>query len=297
MPNRILRESVWTSESLNAVSLAAEGFFLKILPYADDFGRFDARLPVIKGRVVPLRNVRLTEIEEWLAELAGAGMVRFYEVRGVRYGFIPSWDRWNEKRAKASRYPAPEEGVMCEQPQVDASAREHTQADENKCGSIRDLIREARSEKREARSERPAAPPPPPARAGSPADLVRAWNDHRGPLPEAKGLSQSRLRHAKARLADVSDLERWAEAIRRVAASPFCRGESERGWRATFDWLLQPDTLNRIEEGKYDPPAPVPSTRPPIPDWKARQEAEDERRAAEDIAEAVRLRKEAGLAC
>jgi len=42
------------------------------------------------------------------------------------------------------------------------------------------------------------------------------------------------------------------EALQRVAKSPFCRGQSERGWRADIDWMLRPDTLTKITEGKYD---------------------------------------------
>jgi hypothetical protein len=36
-------------------------------------------------------------------------------------------------------------------------------------------------------------------------------------------------------------------------ASPFCRGETgDRGWRASFDFLLKPDTATKVLEGKYD---------------------------------------------
>lgn len=38
----------------------------------------------------------------------------------------------------------------------------------------------------------------------------------------------------------------------RISTSDFCRGKNERGWVATFDWLLQPDTAIKVLEGKYD---------------------------------------------
>ena len=68
-------------------------------------------------------------------------------------------------------------------------------------------------------------------------------------LPMSKG----RATHAKQRLREVPDLTRWAAAIRRAAASPFCRGDNDRAWLADIDFLLRPDTLAKIEEGKYDP--------------------------------------------
>jgi hypothetical protein len=96
-----------------------------------------------------------------------------------------------------------------------------------------------------------------PARRPSPKTLLETWNREKGSLPEAKGLSGPRERHARTRLGETPDLERWAAAVRRIARSPFCLGSNDRGWRATFDWLLQPDTLLKVEEGKYDPPGAV----------------------------------------
>lgn len=107
-----------------------------------------------------------------------------------------------------------------------------------------------------------------PARRPSPASLLETWNRERGPLPEAKGLSGPRERHARTRLGETPDLERWAAAVRRIARSPFCLGSNDRGWRATFDWLLQPDTLLKVEEGKFDPPWAIrvlPGAHPPRP--------------------------------
>jgi hypothetical protein len=34
--------------------------------------------------------------------------------------------------------------------------------------------------------------------------------------------------------------------------SAFCRGENDRGWRADFDFLLQPKSFTKLLEGAYD---------------------------------------------
>lgn len=141
-----------------------------------------------------------------------------------------------------------------------------------------------------------------------PADLIRTWNENRGPLPEARGLGRSRTAPARARLEEVPDLARWAAAVRRIAESPFCRGEvpgKDGGspWVATLDWLLRPDTLLRIEEGKYDdrrcPSAEATQERQrrEAAERRARQAEEDERRSAREIAEAIEMRRKAGLLC
>jgi len=86
----------------------------------------------------------------------------------------------------------------------------------------------------------------------TPAMLLDTWNANRGPLPAVKSLSPKRVKVAKSRLHEVPDLDRWVAAVKRIAGSSFCRGEGKTAWVANFDWLLRPDTLLKIEEGRYD---------------------------------------------
>ena len=59
--------------------------------------------------------------------------------------------------------------------------------------------------------------------------------------------------HALAiRLRDPFFAAHWREAIQRTAASPFCTGKSERGWRANLDWFLTAGSVEKILEGNYD---------------------------------------------
>ena len=109
MPNRILKESIWRSESLNKCSLDAQAFFVRMIPYPDDFGRFDARTPIIRATLYPLRYAEITEkkIESWLDEVVKAGMVKIYEVEGVKYGYFTNWNKHQQQRVKKSKYPDP----------------------------------------------------------------------------------------------------------------------------------------------------------------------------------------------
>ena len=58
--------------------------------------------------------------------------------------------------------------------------------------------------------------------------------------------------------------EEPADVMHRIARSRFLRGGGERGWVATFDWLIRNDTSAvRILEGVYDdkPQAAPPKQR------------------------------------
>ena len=91
----------------------------------------------------------------------------------------------------------------------------------------------------------------------SPRQLAEAWNEHRHPSqpevkPETLTAGSKRWNQAKSRLADNPSMDYWVEIIKRIAASNFCRGDNDRGWRASFGFLVQPETHIKATEGAYD---------------------------------------------
>ena len=82
--------------------------------------------------------------------------------------------------------------------------------------------------------------------------IIRVWNDHRGKLAGIRGCSASRQKHIGARWAENPSEAYWLEVVQRIAGSEFCSGKNDRGWKADFDFLLQPDTSFKVLEGKYD---------------------------------------------
>ncbi|MFG1284867.1 hypothetical protein [Xanthobacter autotrophicus] len=77
-------------------------------------------------------------------------------------------------------------------------------------------------------------------------------------LPTGQVLSRKRRGALKHRLAECGGLEGWRLAMDRVRASPFLRGENDRGWRASLAFFLKPDNIAKLMEGAYDP---APATR------------------------------------
>ncbi len=77
------------SRRLNAVSLLAELAFFRLHCVCDDFGTFEADPYLINSQAFP-RRAEVTEADAGRAveELAAAGLVELYEVRGERYGQI-----------------------------------------------------------------------------------------------------------------------------------------------------------------------------------------------------------------
>jgi hypothetical protein len=93
-----------------------------------------------------------------------------------------------------------------------------------------------------------------PPEASRAAALQRLWNELAAPgLPRWRETSAKRRKAAEARLRErsIEGPSGWREVIERINASAFCRGGGKDGWRASPDWILQPDTAAKVLEGKY----------------------------------------------
>ena len=84
-------------------------------------------------------------------------------------------------------------------------------------------------------------------------DVLREkWNQiTTPPIPRCQALSDKRRRAASLRL-EEHGLDLMIDGFAAINSSRFCRGENERGWRATFDWAVKPDVCVRAIEGKYE---------------------------------------------
>lgn len=83
---------------------------------------------------------------------------------------------------------------------------------------------------------------------------VKAYNAmaERAGLAQVQKLHDTRKAKLLARLKDCGGLEGWAEALRKVKASPFLTGQNDRGWRADFDFLMRESSFTKLMEGAYD---------------------------------------------
>ena len=88
--------------------------------------------------------------------------------------------------------------------------------------------------------------------------LADRWNTLCPTLPSVREIGKSRHGKIRLRIRERSR-DQWDEVLRRLEASPFCHGANERGWVATFDWLIANDENGtKVLEGKYDPrPGPT----------------------------------------
>ena len=105
MPNRIIKESICTSENIDQLSAFQETFFYRLIVNCDDYGRMDGRPKVLSSRLFPLRDIKLSQITEAMNALLAAELIILYEKDGHLYIQMKTWDHHQTIRAKKSKYP------------------------------------------------------------------------------------------------------------------------------------------------------------------------------------------------
>lgn len=108
MPNRIIKESLCSSEKIASLSDFEFRLWVGLITQADDAGRGDARPAIIKGRVFPFRErLSIKDIDAALRVLAAKGCVSLYTVDGKPYFLFPGWVKHQRVRDCKPKYPEP----------------------------------------------------------------------------------------------------------------------------------------------------------------------------------------------
>lgn len=81
--------------------------------------------------------------------------------------------------------------------------------------------------------------------------IVDSFNSICVSYPTVQKLSERRKSAIKARLQDFT-LEEIKKAFTNAEKSDFLKGKNDRGWRASFDWLMNENNLAKVLEGNYD---------------------------------------------
>ena len=142
MPNRIIKESVCSSETIDRLSWFEEVFFYRLLVTCDDFGRFDARPAVLKSRLFPLKaHVTPRAVQAALQKLSEVGLVSLYAVDGKPLLQLVTWQNHQRIRNQRSKFPPPD-AALCPQAAVNcppesesqSKSQSESQSEKGSCG-------------------------------------------------------------------------------------------------------------------------------------------------------------------
>lgn len=138
MGNRIIKESICTSEDLNKLSPMAEILFYRLITKVDDYGCFYGNEAIIKSYCFPLRSdeaVPPAAVKEWIRELADAGIIYLYtNDEGTPYMQFVKWAKHQEIRSKKHKFPTFEDTGTTEE-QLSANC-DNSEQNETSCGDL-----------------------------------------------------------------------------------------------------------------------------------------------------------------
>ena len=237
MPNRIIKESIHTSETINELSDIQFRLWIGLITYVDDYGRGDARAAVIKGMVFPLRDrMSQKDIEKGLSELAEVGCINLYMSGGKTYLYFPQWDQHQRIQNKRSKCPDPAESQIItvkhgEIPSITAHA-----------GAKSESEIESKSEEEDS----PAL-----EKAMDWTAFMAEFNMCNKLLTPIRYMSEERKRTVKGRLRDHPGIV-LKELYAKIDASDFLTGRKDGRWQASFDWIFTKANFQKIIEGNYD---------------------------------------------
>lgn len=117
MPNRIIKESICTSDEIDQLDAMCETLFYRLMVSVDDFGLLDARPAIVKSKCYPLKSIDINSIQAMLGILSDIGLISLYQVEGKPYLQITSWSKHQQIRAQRAKYPTPDMGsdITCNQ--------------------------------------------------------------------------------------------------------------------------------------------------------------------------------------
>ena len=108
MPNRLLYESVKTSNEIDQLSWFEEVVFYRLITTVDDYGCYDGRVIVLKNELFPTKEtVTTASIRSALEKLERAKLLVRYESDGKPYIYLPTWGKHQRIRNKKRKYPIP----------------------------------------------------------------------------------------------------------------------------------------------------------------------------------------------
>ena len=250
MPNRILKESICTSETIAELSWFEEVLFYRLIVSADDFGRYDARPAIIKGRLFPLAGVTVKQIADALNKLASVGIVALYEVGGHGDLQITTWSRHQSPRAKKSKYPAPPDDL-----QESAHTCMQLQADASKCMQM-SPINENGNDTRYTIHENDTRDDSADGASRAPRVDYEAYRqaflEACPSLPQPSEAAKWSAGRKKAIRDKDMSLEEMRKVFERVEKSDFLSGRAGKWQGCSFDWILKPANWQKILEGNYD---------------------------------------------
>ena len=234
--SRNIKPGFFKNDLLAEVDPLGRLLFAGLWTIADREGRLEYRSKRIKAEILPYDNC---DIKHLLTQLIENGFLKPYSANGKDYIEISNFNKHQNPHHKEppSEIPAPTKTETSP-----GQVRDKTGSDRADSGFLIpdsfNLIPD---------SGNPKIPPAPYEEI---KELFHQICQSYKPIAK---ITDNRKKHIAARWKEYAyDLDRFKTLFEKAEASEFLKGNNDRQWQAEFDWLIKPDNMAKVIEGRYD---------------------------------------------
>jgi hypothetical protein len=261
---RTIKPEFWFDEKLASLSFGARLLFIGIWNNCDDIGVCRANPYLLKSAVFPYDDVKPKELQGWLDEISGQGLIRIIIFNGESYLHVKNWNR-HQKIDKPSKVRIIQGDGLSDSDTLELFSEKFERTPgvvgEDSANTPPRKGREGKGIGREKEGKGKQKNKNPELHW-----LARLWNRKIVSLPKVTKLNDSRKEKIRLRLEETPSPRHWIRIIRAVEASDFLSGRNGRWTHCSFDWLLTNDSNHvKVLEGNYDNKASTPQKPPPGP--------------------------------
>ena len=239
---RSIHPGLWTDEAFVTLTPVARLFLIGLWNECDDRGIFQWSPLQLKMRILPLEGV---QPEKLLFELVEAGFVLSYIIAGKQFGAVKNFMKF--QHPKKPRFIFPVTDDVCHFVSDGESV-----PNEFPTGSEPVPIGEE-GKGEEGKGELSPNGDSASGDALTLDELVEGWNELalQCGLARVVKLSNRRKVQARARMREFPNIEDWRTVFANLRDARWMHGDNDRGWRADFDFILQPKSFIKLLENSY----------------------------------------------
>jgi len=228
---RMLSKKISQDEKVARLSLPATLLYTWIIPYLDVKGRIYADVWTLKAIVPNIKELTPERISKCVKEFEEAGLVTHYgdTQKYMEFNGFFKNQKVFEDRESQSEIPSPHEQLMS-----------------NSCATP-EQVKESKVKISKVNSIVPLGTPTPPTFDTFKQTAIEKWNkfcELRPVFSKIKELSEKRRDKLKKRYGSESFRKAFEDLslFNAIDKQPFLKGENDRAWKASFDWIIENDT-------------------------------------------------------
>ena len=273
---RTIKPKFFDDLKIGRLSRDARLLYIGLWIFADDCGVIIADMYWLRSKVFPYDQIQMQQFEKWIAELVKTGFICLFSYKDEEFIYLPTFTRHQKiDKPNYEDLNVPKNLLDKLIGQIGEQSENNRRTIGEQSPPIEDIYKDIYNitiskEIEEETSSSALAQVPSNREVVDIKRIIEMYHSVCVDYPKLVKMSPSRKNKIKIRFQEMAELAEsagYADAyqvlqavLQKMQDSAFMRGDSNRGWKADFDWLIDNDkNWLKVLEGKYDNTAGITS--------------------------------------